>query len=163
MTMRRLHNTLIVCAVIITSVSVIGQKTTRRVKSKPLTVETAAHQDTILADQISDNAITFSGFEKTLRATRESVFVTNSLNDTVSSLKFDIEYSDVEGNQLHRLTRSVNQIIPPGETRQLSFRTWDSQHAFYYEMSPPGRGALRATPFRVKIQLQSLTLKIDHD
>lgn len=132
-----------------------AQRTTR----KPLKVEqtvktrTAASQepyDTLLvssADTIMPVAI--SGFEKTLRSRNESLFVTNRLETELVGIEIEISYFDMQSRLLHKRIIALPCSIPPGETRQLNFPTWDKQQVWYYHLSDTPRTRAQATPFRV--------------
>lgn len=101
--------------------------------------------------------VLFAGYDKALRASKETVFVTNLMNDTtVEALWFSVTYLDTAGRELHRLQREVRASIPPGATRRLDFPSWDVQRSFYYVGSPPRRS--RAIPYTVTILPDSLLL-----
>ena len=103
--------------------------------------------DTIVADS---GTILFSGYEKTLRATRETVFVTNLLEEKeVEAISFTITYTDNAGRLLH----------PAGETRKVDFPTWDGQMTFYYTGSP--RPRVPAIPYEVAIEPDTILLSRD--
>lgn len=128
-----------------------GPTRTPSAASAPKTAETqsiAQQTDTVAAPEAG--TVKLSGYDKTLRANRESFFVTNALPDssTIIALDLTFDYCDMSGRQLHKVTRTVRCDIPFGETRNLSVASWDKQHTFYYYLSPaPARSA--GTPFRV--------------
>ena len=79
----------------------------------------AASLDTITGDGI---AVDFYGYEKTLRSTRETVFVTNRSSRPTAALRFTINYYDAQGRLLHSRKVRAAAEIPPGETRRLDFQ-----------------------------------------
>ncbi len=105
------------------------------------------------------DAVRFSGYEKTNPSTKETFFATNNLgpDSTITALEVTITYLDLEGNQLHERTELLKCLIPSGETRALSLRAWDANHAFHYYLSTPPRSR-RSSPFRVASRLRRLVL-----
>lgn len=104
--------------------------------------------DTIVSP--SKTQIRFAGYDKPNRATRETFFVTNNLPDsaTIVQLEVTFTYSDMQDRMLHRADRTIECNIPHGETRKLSVRSWDSNHAFhYFRSTPPQRRP--STPYKV--------------
>ncbi|MDE6097764.1 MAG: hypothetical protein K2G24_02640 [Muribaculaceae bacterium] len=97
-----------------------------------------------------------SGFEKTLRSSIESVFLTNHTDDTVRKVCLDIEYLDTNGRQLHRRNEHFSVEIPPKSTRRLEFRSFDRQNVFYYHLSSRPRTRSNATPFKVRLRVDSI-------
>lgn len=110
--------------------------------------------DSIIADT---SLISISGYDKPLRATRETFFVTNRYACTITAITITFNYYDLQGRQLHAVTRSIKYEIPPGETRQLYIPAWDKQQAFYYHLSPQPRRS--ATPYTVKYDISAVTLR----
>lgn len=107
--------------------------------------------DTI--DAPSRDSLALAGFEKPLRSVRESLFVTNRSARPVTALEIEVSYYDMHGNLLHRLERTVDVALPSGETRRIEFPSFDRQQLFYYHRSPLPRGAVKATPFDVKVRV----------
>lgn len=99
--------------------------------------------------------VSFSGYDKALRSSKETVFVTNLMADTtVEELRFTITYLDSSRRELHRLSRRVRASVPPGATRRIDFPSWDTQRSFYYHLSPPPRTS--AIPYSVTITPDTL-------
>lgn len=111
-------------------------------------VAEAARLDTV-APAPADMAV--AGFEKTLAATRESMFVTNLTARPVEALGLRITYTDMAGAMLHTAVHDVEACIPPGETRMVSVPSFDRQKVFYYHLSPAPARARAATPFQVTV------------
>lgn len=113
--------------------------------------------DTIVADS---GTVRFSGYEKILRTTKETVFVTNLLEDKgVEAVFFTITYTDNAGRLLHKRRVTARQEIPAGETRKIDFPTWDRQMTFYYTGSP--RPRVSAIPYDVAIEPDTILLSRD--
>ena len=107
------------------------------------------------------DAVRFSGFDKTNQSNHETFFITNNLgpDSTIIAIELTLTYLDADGNQLHERTETVRCILPPGETRSASLRSWDANHAFHYHLStPPARR--RSSPFSVRSRLRSLVIEI---
>lgn len=126
-----------------------------RVPKTPKTEISATVSDSLVqrTDTIhapARDAVILSGFDKTVRAYKESFFVTNSLPDslTITALELTLDYSDMSGRQIHRSEPTVRCYIPPGQTRQITIPAWDRQHTFYYYLSPAPK-RVQATPFKV--------------
>jgi len=106
----------------------------------------AAQFDSIAADTAN---IIFSGYDKPLRASKETVFVTNNSDHNIRAVSFTSQYVDTSGRQLHRISRKINADIPAGETRRIDFKTWDVQNSFYYVGSRRPRTS--AIPYDIRI------------
>ncbi|MCM1451643.1 MAG: hypothetical protein NC102_05255 [Clostridium sp.] len=139
---------LILALLVVTAATAWAQRTTRP-GLKPL----AKEESSARADTIPGGCVSISGYEKTLRSTKESILCTNIGVDTISSIAISIEYLDMEGRQLHRreLQLACPDPIPPGQTRQLEFKSWDSQKVWYYRLSEPPRTKSQATPYDIRI------------
>lgn len=126
-----------------------AQVTTRRGLKLEKKTETVA-ADTVTADSSSFSVF---GYEKTLRATSESFFVTNLTTDTITTLIGEIEYLTLDGRQLHRRKFSTDVNLPPGETRQITLPAWDKQKVWYYHRSSAPRSRTQATPYTIRLSL----------
>lgn len=115
-----------------------------------ITAQAAVAEDTVVVDS---GLITVAGFEKTLRSSRESMFVTNHTELPVCALQLDITYKDMSGRMLHKQSQWVSADIPPGETRMVAVMSFDRQNLFYYHLSPLPPRATRATPFKVWVEV----------
>lgn len=155
---------LTVIAIMAVALTYAGARRTRTGPARtPIVAPVSSQQrdvseaDTIVAP--ADSLIRLSGYDKTLRANRESFFVTNELPDsvTVIELCLTFDYMDLSGRQLHRLTRTVKCDVPSGQTRNLSVPSWDKQHTFYYYMSPAPR-RVQATPYMVRSTVERVVV-----
>lgn len=100
--------------------------------------------------------IRFYGFDKTVGASKESFFIINGSDTTLTSAIVEITYFDMHRRQLHQATMPIDCIIPAGETRRVDIKSWDTQKSFYFHQSAKPRR--QATPFDVTIRLKSVTL-----
>lgn len=134
--MRRFPLTLIIVAAALTAAPSKKQRTTRR-PLRTHDIETVA--TAYSAVTLDEADIILAGYDKPLRSRRETIFATNASPDSlpISSLRITITYRDISGRQLHHRSVWVNAEIPPGQTRQLSFPSWDTQQSFYYHRSKP--------------------------
>ncbi len=136
---------------------------TLRTGRKSVAVDTVvpvvvAPWDTIVP---ATGSVRIAGFEKTLRARKESFFMTNNTGDTLNKVCLEIRYRDVKGRQLHNRTLWVDAELPPGGTRHYDIPAWDRQQTFYYRIHPrPKRSD--AVPFDVDITVTSATIIRKH-
>ena len=138
----------------ITIASATAQKTTRsglKAKSIAASQKSRVKTDTAVLDSTNRQAVAFSGYEKALRSTSETVFLTNRSNDTICGMKFAVKYFDMAGHSLHTREITNLDLVPPGETRQLTFKSWDPHKVFHYYLTTPGRASGNATPYTVTI------------
>lgn len=141
---RPLH---ILAAALLTTLAATGQRTTvRPLRSAPQAPDAPA--DTIGGAE-ADSLLLFSGYEKTLRAGRETIFVTNRGHRPVCTVIFTVTYLDAQGRQLHRRTVREHVDLPPGETRRLDFPAWDTQRTTYFSGGPRPRVA--AIPYTITV------------
>lgn len=117
--------------------------------------------DTVDASALSPFPLQFAGYDKTLRANRETLFITNgSQTAAVAGVFFTIEYLDTQGRQLHRRRVQRHVDLPPGETRRIDIPSWDRQCSFYYRRSTRPRTS--AIPYDVRITPDTLLLHTTH-
>lgn len=138
---------------VIISASAQRQNTTRT-RLHPIPAEAAAF-DTIPADSL----VVLSGYEKTLRSTRESLLITNLRPDTIAGLGVTIEYLDTQERQLHKRAVEIQAEVPPNETRMAAFESWDKQKVWYYILSAPARPSAPATPYTVNVTIDRILLR----
>ena len=67
-----------------------------------------------------------------------------------------ITYFDSKNRQLHKRSAHLPLQIPAGETRQASLKSWDEQQSFYYEQSSVPARVDVATPYSVKIAVDTI-------
>lgn len=147
----------IISVLVLMTMTMNAERTTRRglkIKNTAETVKVVA--DTVIPDS---GMVVISGFDKPLRSSRETFFVSNNYDRTVSSIAVQLVYFDMNGRQLHASDVVVPCYIPAGETRQLSVKSWDSQQSFYYCQSVKPRRD-RATPFTVRHRIRYVALLV---
>lgn len=122
-------------------------RTTRRALKADhrLTERHTAAADTVTP---SPGMLALSGFAKPLRSTRETLFLTNRSMRRLTHVTLLLVYTDSQGRQLHKRQVAMACDVPPGETRQLTFASFDRQHTFYYHLNGKPRTA-DGTPFHV--------------
>lgn len=121
----------------------------------PQSVTIEENDSTCNFDEIRGK-VRFYGFDKTLTSQKESFFISNGLDKTLTALEVEITYFDMKKRQLHQRLVPVECEIPPGETRRVDVKSWDAQKAFYFHQSAAPRR--QATPFDVRLRLKSITL-----
>ncbi len=102
--------------------------------------------------------ITFSGYSKTLNDANETFFVTNETPFHISRLCVKFTYSMPDGTMIHEEFHDINCDIPAAATRQISVRSFDRQHNFYYYLGKKPKRS--ATPYKVAYTLLSYDVKI---
>lgn len=124
------------------------ERTTRRGLQRVAVTSqaTTADADTIVP---SAGMITLSGYDKPLKSSKESIFVTNRSRRTVSDIEVSLTYLDPQGRQLHERHITITIALPPGQTRQFYFPSWDKQRAFFYELSGKPRTS-DGSPYKIK-------------
>ena len=141
-----------------------AQRTTRRTLTpapKPVAATAPApvcQQDTLRGDAATA-MVSLTGYEKPLRATRETLRVANNSDTlTVETVCFEIEYRDMHGLMLHRREVELPLWLAAGEARMASFKSWDVNKVFYYHVNEPPRTSAQGTPYTVAVRLLWLTL-----
>lgn len=154
------HRTLVVLLILAAAiVALTAQRTWRgSLRQQPQPPQPADSTATMTAPMVAaDSAdIRCSGFEKTLRSNIESFFVTNNTDSALSRLHLTIEYLDTSDRQLHRRSEPVVADIPAGQTRRIEIRSFDRQATFYYYLSAVPRTRATATPFKVRLHVDSI-------
>lgn len=95
-------------------------------------------------------------YNKPLRSNRESFFISNSTGFDIARVFFTIQYFDTKGRQFHQASNNKTADIPDGETRQITFPSWDKQQSFYYIGSPRSRAS--GTPYDIRISIDSISV-----
>ncbi|MBQ4345295.1 MAG: hypothetical protein IJC40_05270 [Muribaculaceae bacterium] len=143
---------------IVFTIAIVGmaQNTTRPNLEPEITT---AGQPTEFTDSliVDSSLISISGYDKPLRATKETFFVSNKYACDITAISITFNYYDMQGRQLHAVTQEITQEIPSGETRQLYIPSWDKQQAFYYYLSPQPRRS--ATPYKVEYRINYVRLR----
>lgn len=113
----------------------------------------ATEADTLVC---SPGDLVFSGYDKTLRANKETFFVSNHTSTDIFKIIFRIEYFDMQGRQLHLRRCERNVEIPAGDTRCIDIPTWDKQGSFYFIGSR--RPRVSGVPYSVKINADTIII-----
>lgn len=146
---------------LVSSLSVSAQRTTRRPLKALTPVEAPTigwtQLDTIAGDSAAAMAH-ITGYEKPLRAKRESFFVENQGSTQLVDGEFELTYSDLQGNMLHQRSVWITLDIPAGERRMVSIKSWDINTVFYYHLNVPQRSSAQATPYTVTIRPIQLSI-----
>lgn len=135
------------------------RSTRQRLKVKPKVESlgvSSVKADTILPDTAK---VVVAGYDKPLMSRKESFFVTNGYDSTITVIVIEFNYADMSNRQLHTSTHKVNCCIPAGETRQIYVSSWDKQLSFYYYQSAKPRR--QSTPYKVSCRLLGVVLSGD--
>jgi hypothetical protein len=112
--------------------------------------------DTIVAP--GAEVVRLSGYDKPLRSSAETLFVSNGLEVAIEQLAVRIVYSDMSGRQLHERVVELRVHVPAGATRQVRFKSWDTQKSFYYHRGQRPR-VDAVTPYSVNCMVNSCVIK----
>ena len=137
----------------IVALSAAADRTTRsrlKVKKPAVTAVNFAEADTLW--QPADSLLVISGYEKPLDATWEALLVTNHLPDGIKGLNLSINYLDLNGHQLHKVTRTIQVACPAGQTRKVRFSSWDRNRSYFYHRGRQPRTS-GVTPYTVAIRV----------
>lgn len=102
--------------------------------------------DTICAS----TEFTVSGYDKPLRSTGESFFITNRSEHNVNAIELRLTYLDINKRQLHERTVWVTIDLPARATRRADIPSWDKRQTLYYVKGVQPRRD-NVTPFDVVI------------
>ena len=97
--------------------------------------------------------ISFAGYEKEANASKESFIVSNASDTTIVGCEIRLDYLDMKHRMLHSRTLKVPCNLPPGESRKLDIKSWDTQHTYYYYLGNEPKKV--ATPYQVSFTLLS--------
>jgi len=133
---------------------------------------TRRHLKPIIAEEITDtlrqaepiaagnpDSLAINGYDKPLRSMRETFFITNHHNMPLHTVILHITYYTMGGEMLHSRDITINALIPPGETRQISTPAWDRQKAYYYIGTRVTPRSAKALPYYPEIDIMSVLLQ----
>lgn len=137
---------------LLSALSVSADKTTRKNLKVLPKVDRQVVTDSLDFFTPSPGMIRLTGYDKPLRSYRESIYVSNPSRRTLRYINLEITYFDEAGQQMHRRDVKLNITIPPGETRQLTFPSWDKQRNMYYIKSGKPRTS-DGTPYSISAKI----------
>lgn len=105
------------------------------------------------------DSILFSGYEKEVGSSRETLLVSNKTQTVLSGIEMQITYLDMSGRMLHSRKVTVKCSIPPSETRMVDFPTWDKQKTYFYYLGNEPRKV--ATPYKVEVEPVAYWIEAD--
>lgn len=92
-----------------------------------------------------------SRYDKPADTTREALFITNESPYLLSEITLEIEYL-IGAEAVHSRQVTVSCDVPPGATRRLDFRSWDTQKSFRYVGSRETKRRF-STPYDVSVKV----------
>lgn len=108
--------------------------------------------DTLIGREDVGRVVGLADYQKVLASRIETLFITNnSAVDTIREVVVEIDYRTPQGRQLNRREVVLTSAVPPGQTRTVSFSSWDRQQMYYYKSTPPSRPTQRARAFDVTV------------
>lgn len=107
--------------------------------------------------QAAVSLVSFSGYDKSLSANKETFLIANGSAADLSGLRLIIEYSDLSGRLLHQREVVIDIDVPSGSTRMVDIPSFDTQKSYYYYKSKVPRKS--ATPYKVRIKAEALKIR----
>lgn len=131
---------------------------TTRHRLKVITTEIQP-ENMLSCDTIANptDVIRFCGYEKTLRSSRETIFIENLSDSVINKIKFTINYLDTSDRLIHSRSLWHDVEIPPFQARRIDIPSWDRQKTYYYKRGTMPRKS--ATPYDIKITADSLLIQ----
>ncbi|MDE7402814.1 MAG: FxLYD domain-containing protein [Muribaculaceae bacterium] len=148
----KLYHLILVLALLLTiPLPSAAKKNTLKLKTEKQSSESAEDKKMVrgsfmVASQCTDcnngytlDQIKFFGYDKPAKSNKESFFLTNMTDRTLSGVSIYITYYAADGRMLHRRFAKLQESIPPGETRKLEIPSWDKNHSFRFAGSQDTR------------------------
>lgn len=101
--------------------------------------------------------VSFAGYDKEANSSKESFIIINLSPYFISGFEIMIEYLDMQGRMLHSRLVKESCEVPPGESRRLDIKSWDTQHTYYYHLGNEPKRV--ATSFKVNFIPRSYWIK----
>lgn len=123
--------TAMLAALLFADIANADTRTTRRgrLTLRSGSVEEMSHD--LNTEASTPDSVVISGYDKPLRSTYETFFVTNGYSAPLTSVSLSFTYRSLDGTMLHSRTATIKCLIPPHETRQLFMSAWDRQFTYY--------------------------------
>lgn len=139
-----------------------GKKVSTRLKAPvvhkdddPFQLRTYPHHKSEF--QLISDKLTFMAYDKRSSADKETFFVDNGSDKTLSSIELEISYFNAAGKLIHKRSVTINDIFPARETHKVDIKSWDTQKSFHYINSVPSKNG--STPYTVKFKVLSFVRK----
>ena len=95
----------------------------------------------------------FIAYDKKTNSAKETFFIDNGSETSLSALELEISYFNQSGKQIHKRKVEINQLLPSKETRKVDITSWDTQKSFHYVNSVPSKKG--STPYTVRFRVLS--------
>ena len=103
-------------------------------------------------EEVSKN-LTFLGYDKKTSSSKETFFVENKSDVSLSGLELQITYYNSNKKQIHRRKVDIDQKFPAHETQKVDIPSWDTQHSFHYiNSTPTGK---KSAPYTISFKILS--------
>lgn len=136
----------VACAGVVVMTASADRTTRSRLRVRQQQTVNRLSIDTIVP---SPGMVTLSGYDKALRSSRESILITNASRRRIKCVVMEITYLDTRGRMLNKRRVEVTVDIPAGETRQVTFSSWDKQKTMYYRLTGKYRTS-DGTPYDIR-------------
>lgn len=103
-------------------------------------------------ERVNDQ-LTFMAYDKKASADKETFFVDNGSDATLTALEIEISYFNGSGKLIHKRSVEILQEFPARETRKVDIASWDKQKSFHYINSVPSTKG--STPYTVRFKVLS--------
>lgn len=109
----------------------------------------------IAQDKIAGK-LTFMAYDKKTGSSKETFFIDNGSDTSLSGLELEISYYNSSGKMIHKRKVDISQYLPAKETRKVDISSWDTQKSYHYINSVPS--AKGSTVYTVRFKVISLTV-----
>ena len=97
--------------------------------------------------------LTFMAYDKKASADKETFFLDNGSDKSLSVVEIEISYFNAAKKQIHKRVVELSQDFPAKETRRVDIPSWDLQKSFHYINSVPSKKG--STPYTVRFKVLS--------
>lgn len=117
--------------------------------------------DTVVDDedtlQFIEGIVSMKGYTKMVGASKESFMLVNNSNLHLSGLEIKFKYVDLDGVLIHERVATIDCDLPPHKSRQVSIKTFDEGHQFYYYRHKSKKDAIA---YDLTIRIESYNIKV---
>lgn len=122
----------------------------RKIKYAAKEVKKPIKQE-LVKTEYSNEMFDITGYDKAANSDKESFFVTNNTDQTISYVDINIIYRLEDGRMLHNRNEKIELMLLPGQTKIVYLKTWDKQHNFRYHLSAEVSKRKQTTPYWVTV------------
>ena len=106
-----------------------------------------------------EGKIRFAGYDKEANSSKESFIIINESDYTLSGIRVNIDYMDMQDRMLHSREIERSCDIPAGESRRIDIPSWDTQKTYFYHLGNEPKKV--ATPYKVLFHPKTFWVKME--